>query len=580
MAPLSRMCGEAAPFFIPEYVLKKERKGKYGQKPSHPERRRRFADAKAVGVREHEHLVKLNHGVPMDFPPKVLEEAARFPDAPCHADLAGRTDLRDIPFVTIDGRTARDFDDAVHVEAREQGGWILRVGIADVTHYVRPRSALDREAFERGNSWYFPTSVEPMLPKNLSDGLCSLNPNVDRLVMAAEIRFSENGTPDDGKFYPAVIRSAARLTYGQVWRVLEDGESSDACALSSAARGEEILASLRQAKALAECLSQVRSRRGALDFDVPEAEYVFDAHGGIAEIKCRERNFAHRIIEECMIAANEAVARFLEKRGCVFPYRVHPEPEEGRLRDLFDVLKSTEAARAMPPHPDARSLQSILESVRGTEQEYLVGRLVLRTMQQARYGHENGGHFGLASLAYCHFTSPIRRYADILVHRALKEALGMHEGRSLAEHKLERMSDKLNHRERDAMEAEREMARRMGCLALSSREGETFRGVVSGVNDFGIFVELADMPVEGMVRVGDLGDDYYAYDPQRCELTGVARGRCFKLGQSLQVRLRYVDMIRLEIRLVVEGIAAGRKKVGGFRPISLKRHCQRKRNRL
>lgn len=517
-----------------------------------------------------EQLVKLNHQVPLEFPQAALQEAAALPPDPRPEDYAEREDVRHIPFVTIDGRTARDFDDAVHVEPRGKG-WVLRVGIADVTHYVRPRSALDMEARDRANSWYFPVSVEPMLPPVLSNGLCSLNPDVDRLVMLAEIVFGPEGQPLETRFAAGVLRSAARLTYGQVKRLVLDndgqgdgGDAAERAALLATPRGGEVLPMLEEAQRLARVLAKRRKERGSLDFNLPEPEYFFDAEGRIVNIGRKERHFAHQLIEEFMIAANEAVARFLEERDMPFLYRVHPEPDPARLEGLFRTLASTSVASELPPRPDAQALQAVLRAASGGPQEFLVGRLALRTMPQARYQPENEGHFGLASECYCHFTSPIRRYADVVVHRALKRALGMDPGAIPAAQKLLALGDQCNRREREAMEAEREMARRLGTLVLRDRVGEEFTGIISGVTDFGFFVELDAMPVEGMVRIADLGDDYFEFDAERQELTGVMSGVRFALGQAVRTRLVEVNPGRLEITLTLLEMPApsvqGRKR--------------------
>lgn len=497
-----------------------------------------------------EQLVKLNHQVPMEFPQAVLDQADALPPEPSEADMAGREDLRDIPFVTIDGRTARDYDDAVHVEKRG-AGWLLRVAIADVTHYMRPRSLLDEEAKERGNSWYFPRSVEPMLPPALSNGLCSLNPDVDRLVMLAEVSLDERGEPGATRFAAGVLRSAARLTYGQVKRAILDEDAQELAQMHGLRRGGEVVPMLREAVRLARVLAERRRERGSLDFSLPEPEYYFDEEGRIIDIRCKEHNFAHQLIEEFMITANEAVARFLEEKGLPFLYRVHPEPDPVRLEGLFRTLASTSLATHLPARPDASSLQGVLRAARGGPQEFLVGRLTLRTMPQARYQPENEGHFGLASACYCHFTSPIRRYADVVVHRALKRALSLDSGPIPTAHKLVMLGDQLNRRERAAMEAEREMARRLATLVLRDRVGQDFPGVIAGVSDFGLFVELDAMPVEGMVRVDSLGDDYFEYDPERQELTGVMSGVRFYLGQRVRTRLVEVNAGRLEITLAL-----------------------------
>lgn len=514
-----------------------------------------------------EELVKLNHQAPRDFPPAVLAETEALPAGPSRKDLAGREDLRSLPLVTIDGADAKDFDDAVQVERLPGGkGWLLRVAIADVSQYVPSRGALDAEALERGNSWYFPRSVEPMLPQALSNGLCSLKPREDRLAVLAEIRFSDDGQPGAARFALAVMRSAARLTYDQVKACLLDKDPTALAALDENPRGKEILAMLAEAFRLYEVLRAARKARGSLDFDLPEPDYSFDAQGRVQKIGFRQRNDAHRLIEEFMIAANEAVARHLEESGLPFLYRVHPQPDPERLESLFNTLTAT-ALETLPAKPTAASLQGILAEARGTDRQYLVDRLCLRAMPQARYQPENEGHFGLASEAYCHFTSPIRRYADLLTHRALKASLGLALGPLPAGQKLLRMGDQLNRRERAAMDCERELARRLGCLALQGREGERFWGVICGVTDFGLFVELSAMPVEGMIRVEDLGDDWYEYDARQQCLLGRNSGVTWRLGQRLEVILEDVRLGRLEISFMPLELPKGVAKTGkGRRP--------------
>ena len=502
-----------------------------------------------------EELVKLNHEVPRDFPAGVLAEAQALPGEPEEADFKGRQDVRHLALVTIDGADARDFDDAIHVEEQPGGkGWILRVAIADVSHFVRPRGrgcpgALDAEALSRGNSWYFPRSVEPMLPEILSNGLCSLRPNVNRLAMLAEIPFTAKGQPGKPRFSQAVMRSAARLTYDQVKACLLDKDAAALADLKAQERGEEVLAMLDKAFALYAVLRDVRRERGTLDFDLPEAECRLDDLGRVAWLGHRLRHDAHRLIEEFMIAANEAVARHLRDADIPFLYRIHPEPDPERLESLFDTLEAT-GFENLPPRPTAASMQGVLAAVQGTPQEFLVNRLCLRAMPQARYMPVNEGHFGLASVAYCHFTSPIRRYADLLTHRALKTSLGLDAGPVPAGQKLLRIADQLNRRERAAMACEREMDRRLGCLALLPRVGEHFSGIVAGVTDFGVFVELTEMPVEGMIRVEDLGDDWYDFDARTMSLVGQHSGIIWHMGQKLDVALSEVNLGRLEIRLM------------------------------
>ncbi|AAS96939.1 ribonuclease R [Nitratidesulfovibrio vulgaris] len=489
-----------------------------------------------------ERLVKINHGVPTEFPVPVLEEAATLPPAPGGGDFADRIDLRHMEFVTIDGARARDFDDAICVE--EQGkGWRLWVAIADVSHYVRPGSAMDREALERSNSYYFPQSVEPMLPEALSNGLCSLNPRVPRLAMVAEIYFFGEGSPGKCKFYPAVIESKARLTYGQVNRALLLGDEEERLVL------RPVLPMLEQAEKLARVLHQRRRERGSLDFDLPEPEIAFNIYGETVDIRRKVRHFGHQIVEEFMIAANEAVARFLTEKEADFLYRVHPEPEPEKLSALFKVLAGTDIAQGLPREASAGALQTVLQKAHGSAQEFLISRLTLRTMMQARYSPEHEGHFGLASACYCHFTSPIRRYADLVVHRALKRALGGDPGPTPAGGKLVAIADQLSQHERKAMEAEREILKRLTVLLLRSRVGETLTGVISSILDFGFFVELNEVLADGMVRLSSLDDDYYAFIPERQELRGERTGRTFRLGQQVKVRLADVNVGRLEVNL-------------------------------
>ena len=506
-----------------------------------------------------EELVKLNHQAPREFPPAVLAEAASLPQGPTPQDFAGREDLRQLPLVTIDGADARDFDDAIHVE-RKGKGWLLRVAIADVSHYVRPghgqTGALDAEALVRGNSWYFPRSVEPMLPPALSSGLCSLRPEQDRLALLVELFLDEHGRPGQPRFAPVVMRSAGRLTYDAVRDAVCRRDEQARAQICQQPRGAQALSMLDEAFALYSVLRKARLERGSLDLDLPEARYDFDANGRVIDVGIAERHDAHRLIEEFMIAANEAVARWLGAQGAPeFLYRVHPEPDAEHLENLFATLEAT-ALESLPPHlyingkPNASALRQTLARAKGTRQEFVVNRLALRALPQARYQPENIGHFGLASSAYCHFTSPIRRYADLLVHRALKAALGIPCGQTPAGQRLLRIGDQLNRRERAAMECEREMARRLACLCLARRTGESFSGVISGVTPFGLFVELEGMPLEGMIRLQDLTDDWYFFDAERLCLAGERHGRVWKLGAQVNVRLEEVDLGRLEIRLL------------------------------
>ena len=529
-----------------------------------------FENAAAV----QERLVRLNHGIPLDFPPMVEAEAARLdrtlptvasgplPDT----STSQRCDLRELPFVTIDGPDARDFDDAICVEVHGDS-FLLWVAIADVSLYVRPRTALDREARERGNSCYFPRSSTPMLPEALSSDLCSLRPGEDRPVMAARLTCSPAGQVMDAAFFPGLIRSRARLTYEEVQTFL-DARTPQQNAPTLPAPLPDML---RLAARLAEAMITLRDRRGALDLDLPEAVFQFDDKGRVIGMGRRQRLFSHRLIEAFMLAANEAVARFLTRRQLPFPLRAHPAPDPERLVSLFQALKLTDLALQLPAKPDGTGLRPLLDKAAGTSQATLVSRLILRAMKQARYipgpaEPAESRHFGLAADVYCHFTSPIRRYADLLVHRALKLALKVPDSGSVpAGQKLLAACDQCNERERAAQDAEREMDRRLACLLLESHQGETFKGVVVGVTPFGLFVEPEAFPIDGMIALEALSDDWYVYDETRQELTGSHTGRRFRLGDVLHVRLMEVNVGRLTIDFVPEALPHRPTRQGSHR---------------
>ena len=498
-------------------------------------------------VEVQEKLVKIAHGIPSKFPRRVLDETNVLPGNPTEADFAGREDLRELGLVTIDGAKARDFDDAVHVR-REGKGWRLTVAIADVSHYVAPGSNMDREAFDRGNSYYFPKSVEPMFPEALSNGLCSLNPDVPRLAMVAEIGFTANGHPHGERFYPAVIKSHFRLTYMQVHRALElrDEKERDTVA--------PVLPMLEEAERLARVLNGVRNTRGSLDFDLPEPEIMFNMQGETTDIRPRARTFAHQLIEEFMIAANEAVARFLTARDLPCLYRIHPEPDGDKLRSVFKLLSRTDLASKLPDPKDTitpADLQTMLTAAQGTDLEFLTGRLVLRSMMQAVYSPQLLGHFGLASECYCHFTSPIRRYADLVVHRSIKAALRFSDEPLPRPATLKKIADHISGRERVAVEAEREILKRLTILFLHDKVGESYTGIVNGVSDFGFWVELNEVMAEGMVRLSTLTDDYYNYLSDRQEIIGERTGKRFVMGQKIRVQLVGVSLSRLEVELAL-----------------------------
>ncbi|MFH1913833.1 MAG: ribonuclease R [Pseudomonadota bacterium] len=498
-----------------------------------------------------EALVKSNHNIRLRFPSEAQTQAEALPQEPADKDMQGRRDLTDRQFVTIDGATARDFDDAVLVE-RAGKGYVLWVAIADVAHYVREGTPLDREALERGNSYYFPQSVEPMFPERLSNGLCSLNPGVPRLVMVARMETDEQGAPRRAELFPAVIRSQARLTYGQIKRGVLDSEPAERETIGP------VLPMLELAVELARKINVLRTRRGSLDFDLPEPEILFDVHGDTSDIRPKHRHFGHQLIEEFMIAANEAVARFLIERDLPCLFRIHPPADEERLKNLFRLLAQTDPGVTMPKEITPRALQQLIASQKGTDKEYVVNRMLLRSMKQAKYSPDNEGHFGLASAEYSHFTSPIRRYADLVVHRLVKVALAQGgdapppiPGRK----KLYNVAGHLSGRERAAMDAEREIHKRVMILFMRDKVGGAFSGVISHITDYGFYVELREVMAEGMVRLSTMGDDYYTYWPKREMLVGERTGQAFKLGQSVEVVLEEASLDRLELSFTLKSIA-------------------------
>jgi ribonuclease R len=488
-----------------------------------------------------ERIVKINHAIPQEFSEKILQAARSLPSDPDPQELSRRRDVRNLPFVTIDGAKAKDFDDAICV-TRRKAGFTLHVAIADVSHYVLPGTPLDREARSRGNSSYFPQSVEPMFPPELSTGLCSLNPQVPRLVMVAEMSFSPEGERQKADFYPAVIVSKARLTYSQVKAALLDHDPDEERRIGS------LMDMLSKAETLARILAGKRKKRGSLDFDLPEPEILFNIHDESVDIRPKARHFGHQIIEEFMIAANEAVAEFLTHRSQPCMYRVHPEPDQEKLKALFTLLRKTSIGTELPRETEARDLQILLERVQGSDLEFLVNRLLLRTMMQASYSPENSGHFGLASPCYCHFTSPIRRYADLAVHRFLKATLQPEAPRQGGKG-LAKLGEHLSAQERKSMDAEREIIKRMTILALQDDIGQMYTGVIAGVADFGFWVELAEVMAEGLVRLSTLTDDYYVLWPEEHKLVGQRTGRTLTLGQKVEVRLTNTSLAKLEIDL-------------------------------
>ena len=506
-----------------------------------------------TGVQEK--VVKILHQIPRAFPKNVLAAAEALPEHPEPEEVQSRHDLRDHMFVTIDGASAKDFDDAICVYETQQG-YTLYVAIADVSHYVEPGGQLDQEARSRSNSYYFPNSVEPMFPPKLSTGLCSLNPDADRLVMTAKMEFDKEGRATGQEFFSAVIKSKARLTYSQVKQALLDNDPQEQ------ERMGRVYPMLRSAEALAEILNAHRIRRGSLNFDLPEPEIHFNPQQEAVDIQPKARHFGHQIVEEFMIAANEAVASFLEQKKLPLLYRIHPEPNQDKLEALFKLLRKTSVAEHVPEDTDAQSLQRLLEQIEGTGHEFLVNRLLIRSMMQASYYPQNQGHFGLASACYSHFTSPIRRYADLVLHRVLKRALGLTEIPTPGRKKLYKLADHLSQQERIGMAAEREIHKRITAIFLRDRLGETFTGLINAVNDFGFWVELKEVMADGLVRLSSITDDYYVYWPAEHCLVGRNTGRMFSMGQEVEVRLTNVNLSRQEIDLELRESGDGDQRTG------------------
>lgn len=486
------------------------------------------------------------YGLPAGFEPEVLEAAGAVPDAVRPEDLRGREDLRQLPLVTIDGETAMDFDDAVAVCAEEHGRIRLWVAIADVGYYVAPGTPIDQEALERSTSVYFPGRCIPMLPEALSNEICSLKPQQDRLAMVAELLFDTDGQRLSSRFYPAVMRSQARLTYSQVRDLLEQGS-----AVATDDR-QELLGHLQLMEQLALRLMVMRRRRGSLDFDLPEAEVVLGLRGLPEDIVRAERTMAHRIIEEFMLAANEAVATFLHQRQVPLLYRIHESPELEKLQSFQEFVAYLNLGLVIGGSDDiALQLQALLAQVEGRPEERMVNQVLLRSMKQARYAAENVGHFGLAAELYCHFTSPIRRYPDLVVHRILREVLSREKisdrRRSWWQKQLPSIADQCSANERRAMDAERDIIDLKKCQFMADKVGEEFQGTVAGVQSFGIFVELQEIFVEGLVPIASLDDDYYQYEEHLHRLIGQRRRKIYQVGMEISVRLRHVDLDRRQI---------------------------------
>ncbi len=476
-----------------------------------------------------------SYGLPAEWPDAALAEAAAIPAQVQEADHAGRRDLRDLPLVTIDGADARDFDDAVFAR-RTPKGFVLYVAIADVSHYVQPGSALDLEALRRGTSVYFPDRVIPMLPEKLSNGICSLNPGVERLAMVCEMALEDDGEVRRAQFYPAVFCSHARLIYENV----EDWYRGDR--QQPLADDQQVANSVVCLYELYEVLRTRREARGALDIDTVEPRFIYGANGKIESVESRSRVDAHRLIEECMIAANVAAAKFLQKRKQPGMYRVHEPPAGEKIEALGQFLRELGMPFTLASEPEPGDFAAILAAARTRVDKRLIDTVVLRSLKLAVYSEENNGHFGLALSAYAHFTSPIRRYPDLTVHRAIKAALLGEPVEEDGNLRMAELASQCSMTERRADEATRDAVSWLKCEFMQDKVGERFDGIVSGVAEFGVFVELEQIFVEGLVHVTELPGDYYQYDPARHALRGRASGREFSIGQAVEVLVTRVNL--------------------------------------
>ena len=481
-----------------------------------------------------------NHGIPFEFPDAVIQQAERFGDSVKESDKQGRLDLRSLPLVTIDGEDARDFDDAVFCDPRAEskgGGWKLVVAIADVAHYVDIGSSMDEEAYERATSVYFPGRVVPMLPEAISNGLCSINPDVDRLCMVCEMFVNKQGEIESYDFKEAVMRSHARLTYTQVAQALEDNSSGIISA--------DVYPHIVNLNDMYKSLDGARRARGTIEFDTTESVINFTSDKRIESIRPSVRNDAHKIIEECMISANVCAAKFIAKSKHPCLYRVHEDPSDEKIEDLRGFLSDLDLKLGAPSRKiESYDYAKLSEEIKQRDDYHMIQTLMLRSMKQAIYKAENDGHFGLALTHYAHFTSPIRRYPDLLVHRAIKHIVRKRKKSDYmySPDRMMLMGEHCSFNERRANEATRDAEFALKCEYMLDKVGQSFDAHVTGVVGFGLFVELNEHFVEGLIHITNLPKDYYVFDPKAHQLVGENRGLQFGLNDKIRIRVARVDM--------------------------------------
>ena len=486
--------------------------------------------------------------LPTEFPEDVITEAEALPGEVAESMLKERVDLRSLKTVTIDGERAKDFDDAVSIERLPDGRFRLWVHIADVSYYVPWGSELDNESYNRGTSVYLPDRVIPMFPERLSNHICSLNPREDRLTLTAEMMFDGNGNRINYKIYESVINSNERMTYTAVKEILEDEDSK------IISRYSDLIETFHLMRELCLKLRAKRMGRGSIDFDLPEPEIILDLQSKTINIVRSERNIAHQIIEEFMLAANETIARHMGNKEIPFIYRVHESPDEDKITEFNEFMEDL-GYKFKLNHQQPKTFQRLLNKLEGKSEETLINQLLLRSMKQARYSTENIGHFGLASQHYTHFTSPIRRYPDLIVHRLIKEVSKnrriKEERKSLLDAKLKDIAKHSSERERLSMEAEREVVELKKLEFMQDKIGSEYDGVISGVVAFGFFVELEDILVEGLVRVTSMYDDFYRFEERQHRLAGDRTDKVYRLGDKVRVRVDKVDMEKRKIDFIL-----------------------------
>jgi ribonuclease R len=523
-------------------------------------------------------IILRKHGIPDEHNEEAIAEAKRIGGSVKDRDMRGRTDFRDRIVVTIDGEHARDFDDAISIERLKNGHFWLGVHIADVAHYVSEGSALDQEAYARGTSVYFPERAVHMFPAELATGLCSLNPHVDRLVQSCLMEVNRRGDVVRYEIHDGVIRSTERMTYTAVNAILTDRDAA------MMARYRELVPAFTLMRDLFHILNARRVRRGSVDFDLPQPEIILDAEGLIEDIVASERNIAHRIIEEFMLLANETVAGHLESHGMPALYRIHEPPDPLKVMQFQEFVSSLGFSLQVPATgPKPGHFQKLVDQIRGTPEERPIALLMLRTMQKARYDAMNLGHFGLAAETYTHFTSPIRRYPDLVVHRLLREQRRTRVSEERKEELAEELPETGRHTsdmERRADEAERELVQWKKVRFMTDKVGDVFQGYITGVAAFGLFVELVEHYVEGLVHVSSMADDYYRYSETTHTLFGENTKKKYRLGDKVTVQVIRVDLEKRQIDLgledVLEAVRSDERRRGPARSLARPKNARRR----